>query len=267
MSIDCIKLEAMGLEDGESIRVVCPFCSGGGSGEKSMNITQMEDTTLYNCHRASCLERGAVGGRRNLVHTKSREKRQQRFTPFEGELEYLSTEWCEYLEAKIGWTEAHRDVARPMYAIDEDRIAFPIYSPMGLRRGWVLRSYAADAGRYKALTRMDSEDPHMSWYRTKNTPCVVVVEDTPSAVRVAQYADAVAINGGGIGPDYAMEIAAHYNSVVWALDADATATAIKMHTRFAILFNQSRVMVLEKDFKDETEEDLKEKLLWISSTH
>ena len=103
----------------------------------------------------------------------------------------------------------------------------------------------------------------MSWYRTKNTPCVVIVEDTPSAVRVAQYADAVAINGGGIGPDYAQEIAAHYRNVVWALDADATATAIDMHTRFAILFNQSRVMILEKDFKDETEEDLEEKLAWI----
>ena len=151
-----------------------------------------------------------------------------------------------------------------MEAVNEDRIAYPIDVPMGVRRGWVLRSYDPAAGRYKALTRMDSDAPHMSWYRTQNTSSCVVVEDIPSAVRVAQYADAVAINGGGIGPEYAQEIAQHYDSVVWAMDADATATAIEMHTRLAILIAQVRVMVLELDFKDDTEADLKEKLAWLS---
>jgi len=265
MSIDNIKLEAMGMEDGETLRVLCPFCDGGSSQEKSCNITQIDDTILWNCHRAGCLQSGAVGGRRNFIRIKQGEnKRKQRFTPYEGELEHLSQEWLEFLEAKIGWTSEHIEIARPMYAPQEDRVAYPIYSPMGLRRGWVLRSYASGAGRYKALTRMDSDAPHMSWYRKQNTKCVVIVEDTPSAVRVAQYADAVAINGGGIGPEYAQEIAAHYNSVVWALDADATETALKMHTRYAILFNESRVQVLERDFKDETEVDLEEKLAWIS---
>jgi hypothetical protein len=256
----------MVLEDGETKRVLCPFCNGGGSGEKSCNITQREDTTLWNCHRASCLENGATGGRRNFIHIKSsdKENRKQRFTPYEGQLEHLSQEWLEFLKAKIGWTAEHIGLARPMYAIDEDRVAFPIYSPMGRRRGWVLRSYASDAGRWKALTRMDSETPHMSWYRQQNTSRVVIVEDIPSAVRVAQYADAVAINGGGIGPEYAREIAAHYTSVVWALDADATATAIAMHQKFSILFEQSRVQVLERDFKDESESNLEELLEWIS---
>ena len=265
MSKDAIKLEAMVLENGESIRVVCPFCNGGGSGELSCNITIIDDVILYNCHRASCLEKGGIGGNRNFIRIRlDDEPKKKRFTPYEGELEYLSTDWCEFLEARIGWTEAHRKVARPMYAVSEDRIAYPIYSPMGVRRGWVLRSYAPDAGRYKSLTRMDSETPHMSWYRKLNTSLCVVVEDIPSAVRVAQYADAVAISGGGIGPEYAQEIAHHYDSVVWAMDADATASAIAMHTRFAILFEQSRVMVLELDFKDENEADLKEKLAWIS---
>ena len=264
MSIDNIKLEAMTLEDGETVRVLCPFCYGGGSGEKSCNITRMEDTTLWNCHRASCLESGATGGGANFLRPPPGEgSKKQRCTPYEGELEPLSPEWREFLKAKIGWTDEHIRLARPMYAVNEDRVAFPIYSPTGVRRGWVLRSYASDAGRFKALTRMDSEVSHMSWYRPNDTRCVVIVEDTPSAVRVAQYVDAVAINGGGIGPEYAQEIAANYSSVVWALDADATATAIAMNQKFSIMFEESRVQVLERDFKDETEARLEELLQWI----
>lgn len=265
MSIEGIKLEAMLLEDGETVRVVCPFCGGGGSSEKSCNITMDEGTALYNCHRASCGECGAVGDRRHVIRITSQKAspKIQKFHPFEGILEHLSPEWDKFLEDKVGWTEWHIATARPMYAPDEDRVAYPIYSPMGLRRGWVLRSYEAFSD-YKTLTRMDSDSPHMSFYRKQNTSSIVVVEDIPSAVRVARYADAVAINGGGIGPEYAMEIAAHYKRVVWAMDADATAQAIAMHTRFAILFEQSRVMVLERDLKDEDEPTLKEKLEWVT---
>jgi hypothetical protein len=173
-----------------------------------------------------------------------------------GELLPLDEEWRDYLRDTIGWTEEHHKIGRAMYAADDHRVAYPIFSPLGARRGWVLRSYEPSA-RPKALTRMDVEEPHLSWYRQHldNASCVVV-EDIPSAVRAARYTNAVALCGSGCGPEYAMEIARYHTKVAWALDADATTTAIKFWREYASLFDQSSVIVLQRDIKDEEEEAL-----------
>lgn len=249
MSVAEIQLEGAHLEEGESTRVVCPFCAGGSSKERSCNITAMDGGLLYNCHRASCLKRGATGDRRNFIRIKRDEPRKARITPYTEPLEALSQEWEEYLEQQIGWSEWHRSTGRAMYAPTDDRVAYPIYSPLGTRRGWVLRSYDPSE-RTKALTRMDVEEPHLSWYRKANTLHCVIVEDCPSAVRAARYADTVALCGGGLGLDYAMEIAAYYTRVVWALDADATGQAVRLCNKFRLMFELSHVQILQEDVKD-----------------
>jgi hypothetical protein len=66
--------------------------------------------------------------------------------------------------------------------------------------------------------------------------------------------------GGGMGPDYVQEVRSYAKDITWAFDPDATASAIKHHRRFGIFFDQSRVLALESDLKDLTEEELKEKL-------
>ncbi len=249
-----VKLIASVLEEGEQTREVCPFCHGGSTGERSLNVTVRDGLILYNCHRASCPDgQGAIGSGIRVVRTT--QKRKQNFTPYEGELAPLDDEWEAYLCKQIGWTGWHLEQGRPMYTPDMHRVAYPIFSPMGLRRGWVLRSYVPYE-RTKALTRMDVAEPHLSYYRPNNTPHVVVVEDIPSAVRAAKYADSVALCGSGCSTDYANEIAAHYRHVVWALDEDATAQAIRLMRQHALLFETSRVLVLERDLKDETEERL-----------
>lgn len=255
MSMAEIRLIAESLSEGDRTRTVCPFCGGGSSGERSLNVTVRDGVTLYNCHRASCEKgHGAYGGW--VVRTSQQPVRQaQRVTPYEGELEHLDAEWREYLGAKIGWTEWHLEQGRPLYAPDDHRVAFPIFSPMGVRRGWVLRSYEPFAS-LKALTRMDVEEPHLSYYRPNNSPWIVVVEDVPSAVRASRYVDSVALCGSGCSTDYAMEIAAHYQRVVWALDADATRHALRLCRQHTILFEASQVLVLERDIKDESEERL-----------
>jgi hypothetical protein len=257
MSIAEVKMIASVLEEGEQSREVCPFCQGGRTGEKSLNITVRDGVILFNCHRASCMQHGAVGTNR-VVRT-TRKERERKITPYEGELTYLPEEWLEYLERKIGFDTQHVQQSGAMLAVGENRVAFPIYSPMGIRRGWVLRSYEPYE-RLKALTRMDVDEPHLAYYRENNSPLVVVVEDIPSAVRCARYADSVALCGSGCSMDYAQEIAAHYRNVVWALDEDATAQAIRLMRQHALLFENSRVLVLEQDMKDMKEDELCELL-------
>lgn len=250
-----IVLEAEAIDDGEQVRIVCPTCGGGSSREKSLNLSKNDGTILWNCHRATCEERGGAGDRGHFVRTRRPEARRERTRPFTGELSYLSDEWKAYLHGVTGWDSQHHEVGRAMYAVEDDRVAYPIYSPLGIRRGWVLRSYDPSC-QTKALTRMDMEEPHLSWYRTQDNDSCVVVEDIPSAVRASRYTDAVALCGTGCGPDYAMEIAAYYKKVVWALDADATAESIKLMRRYATLFEDSSCMILERDFKNEEEEAL-----------
>jgi len=248
-----IRLLAADLADGENRYTDCPACGRPGK----FSIMSDEGRAVYHCFRASCkLHAGgsfSVNGSR-LVRTRS-EPRKQSYTPFEGELEYLDDEWLEYLSRKIGFTDRHIDIGRPMYAPEEHRVAFPIFSPLGRRRGWSLRSYSH--AEPKALTRMDAPEPHISWYKTNPADSsVVVVEDPPSAIRCAVYRNALSLQGTGVGPDYAQELAAHARHVVWALDADATTQSMKLHRKYSLMFESSSVMVLDKDFKDMEEDQL-----------
>jgi hypothetical protein len=68
--------------------------------------------------------------------------------------------------------------------------------------------------------------------------------------------DSVALLGTGCNTEYATEIAAHYKHVVWALDDDATAQALRLMRKHGLLFESSRVLVLQEDLKDMKEEEL-----------
>jgi hypothetical protein len=247
-----LMIEAEALEPGESKRITCVFCNGNG---RTMSLSRTpEGTVVWNCFRASCEAKGAQGGGR-LVRTRHK-PREQKVRPYTGELASLDDSQMEFLLDKIGWTDQHVAMARPRWAPEAGRFAFPIFGPMGVRRGYVLRSYDEFA-EVKALTRMDLAEPHMSWYCYHGDPNhVVVVEDIPSAVRAGMYAHAVALCGTGAGPDYINEIAAHARNITWALDADATSLAVKWHRKHSLLFDSSRVLPLEYDIKDMDEADV-----------
>lgn len=259
-----IKLHGETLEDGESVRVLCPQCVGGDSREVTFCLTREGDSLLYVCHRNKCQFSGAIGSRADFVRTRRDQPRTDSFTPFTGELEYLDDEQEYGLSILPPYFDAdHLIVARLYYASESNRYAYPIFAPLGRRRGYVLRSY--DGAEPKAMTRMECDEPHMSWYREQNTSSVCVVEDIPSAVRASRYVDSVALCGTGCGPDYAREIAAHYTNVVWALDADAFQQALGHHRRWRILFEHSMVLLLEQDFKDTQEDELCDLLSFVSS--
>lgn len=249
-----VLLLAQALGPGESKRITCPACGGGANVDTStLSLSLSEDgTVLWQCFRASCNFRGRHGGN-GVVRTTQPGVRKQAFTPFKGDLRHCTDEELEVL-SQLGFTAIHNDIARVMYAPIEQRFAFPIFGPMGHRRGWMLRSYVG--AEPKALTRMDCAEPHMSWYRLGDTTPTILVEDIPSAVRAARYTGAVSLCGTGCGPEYANELASHTRNVIWALDADATATAIRWHRRYSMMFDSSRVLPLPKDLKNMTEPEL-----------
>ena len=252
-----VLLEADNLANGETLRTMCPWCQGGTRGERSLSITRDDRGLVWQCFRTKCGRRGATN---SVAAPRVRQQpRQTTVRPYLGPLSYLTEEQEQFLEGRIGWTELHRTIGRPMWAEEKGRYAFPIFGPLGQRRGYVLRAY--DGSEPKALTRMELEEPHISWYVGRREPSdVVVVEDIPSAVRIAPYRNSASLCGTGLGPDYALELAAHTRRIVLALDADATAEAIRVAGKYRLMFESVEIMVLDQDFKDMDESLVRTKL-------
>jgi hypothetical protein len=157
------------------------------------------------------------------------------------------------LRDKVGFDDEHIAVSRARLG-ENSRVAFPIISPLGQRRGWMLRRYKGYGP--KALTYMDADEPHTSWYtrsRWERMDRCLLVEDIPSAVRAARYIDTIALLGTGVSLRAVTEISNHYQHVTWALDADATSLAVNQACKYGIYFDTSRVKILGRDFKNEDE--------------
>jgi len=256
-----IELETLisTLEDGESVRIVCPQCGGGSTKERSLSVTRKEGAVLYKCFRANCGTEGARGDRTLLERPKEKPNDD---TPvdrrsFNGTLCALSSAHLHTLSETVGFQEWHIAKSRAMYAPDEGRVAFPILDPLSRNRGWVLRSYSGAIP--KALTRPDAlNEATLSWYVHPRDGLrrAVLVEDIPSAVRASKYRTAVSLNGTGLSKLAIAELSAHVTRVTWALDNDASDLAVRQMRKYAVFFHSADVLLLSKDLKNMSEEEL-----------
>ena len=270
---DTIKLIGAGLDDGDTHRGECPECGN----RKTFTVTRDVDALVWNCYSANCgLTPGRLGGRRHsVVPDLPHGKLVKENNPYEGRLEALDEQHKEDLWNRIGFDEEHLRVSGVRWAPDERRYAFPIIGPLGVRRGWTLRSWTNPYP--KSLTRMDESGvAHLSWYRRRRPGRVdaittehsedavraggttgYVVEDIPSAVRLGRHRGLViAMNGGGVGVNYLAEIAKYVRHIVWAFDQDATGAALRHKRKYSMLFESSAVLPLKHDFKDMTEDEI-----------
>ena len=257
-----IALSASDIDEGTT-RMTCPVCNA--QDEQSLVVTRQGALVKYICHRASCGARGVTSDRSPMVRAKRRAPKAPKI--FTNPLASLSERERKLLKDRIGFNAWHLGVANPMLDESTNRIAFPIYGPMGMRRGWLLRSYDYSAHGPKALTRMDvSDEPHLAWYRVNpSSSRVIVVEDIPSAVRASRHLpQAVAMLGAGIGPDYVNEICQFARHIVWAFDADATVQAFEHHRKYSNFFESSQVLPLKRDLKDMDEHELSDTIRPVS---
>jgi len=249
-----ILLSAESLELGETIRLHCVTCQGS---RPTLTVTKKENGTIvWNCYKVTCDERGAKPPRGQVQVSTNSTPRKSRVRPYKGALVDLDDEHLAFLRDKLGFEEQHVSNAGLKWAPEDERYAFAIYGPNHMRRGWMLRSWDSFV-RTKALTMLEEDGPHLSWYQSKEPGgTCLVVEDIPSAVRAGAHVSSVSLLGTGCGLEYALEIADNASHVVWALDADAVDQSIKLYNRYKGLMESSEVMILERDLKDESEENL-----------
>lgn len=249
MSTELIRLLAVGVAAGETIRVVCPSCGGGSTEERSLGITRNSDNSLvWNCFRATCPSKGETQSNGSTLLMPSEGKVRPKFDDV---TEPLSEAHLERIRTLWGIT----DPPNWWWAPTRGRVAMSIRSPKYTHRGWVLRDIWGRPGP-KALTYPDEGEEMLSWYRKDQNARVVLVEDIPSAVRASRYVTSVALLGTHVGTDRAMEIAKYAPSVCIALDQDATGIAVQLAKRYTMIWNDPVVLPLQKDIKNMTEEEL-----------
>jgi len=248
-----VKLYGAELSLGESIREICPLCGGGTSSEKSLVITRDDSGGLvYVCHRASCGSKGSTiyKGGSGLPSLKPEKKVRK---TFDGVTVPLSDSLRERLFNMWGVTDAEYWYWTKDYG---GRLAMSIRSPKYTHRGWVLRDIQGRSA-LKALMYLDEDEESLSWYKTHADKGTVLVEDIPSAVRASEYVNSVALLGTGVGLNKASEIAEYApRPLIVALDQDATVTSFRLAQRYAALWGDVRIQMLQKDIKDMEEKDV-----------
>lgn len=243
--------------------LLCPWCEGGRTRERSL-LAWREGTQLRaKCKRAKCGRYGAWDAvtlgmapfdpsrvppdKRYVVNTLP-----------------LAEATVAHLQARYGLrteTISHFGLrqgpgARACYC--------PVYGPLGQPRGWVRRWLDGTLPKVKGYPAHDHPQgaPWMAWFSAAvRPPLVVLVEDVFSALRLWQRGvTAVALLGVSLTPVKMAELRKPWvGDIVIALDADAFALAISDALRFHI-----HVRRVEPDIKDMTEEHL---ISWITDLH
>jgi hypothetical protein len=257
---------------GQHGAVLCPQCEGGSKHERSMSLlVEAGGQIKYHCHRASCGLSGTVYSRPDkipLVGEVTGTKSGPR--PLMADLHMLS-------DREVAWFKERfrlSDAAITSIRRTAHRYALPIYAPQGSIRGWLTRrpwegspADTEEARRdssyeYKALTYMENLDPVQSWYGRHNPGPTYIVEDPISAMRLAEFNDqprpVVSILGTGVNASKIAELQRNNFGIVIALDADATGQAFAMARKWGQAFDSVRVVVLTKDIKDCTDEEIAE---------
>lgn len=270
MSRVSIAEASMTLEHGESTRAVCPFCGGGTSEERSLSIKRDEETglVLYHCFRANCGKSGVLGGSR-VIRITPTTPRPDTFTPWKVDGFMLiqdAPQWAhdQLQEWGIPLYSAH--ARHWKYDGWEGRIAMPYHGARGELNGYILRRYKNSTGP-KVLTARITENCVVAFlYETEGMiterPLLFAVEDLPSATRLHMRGhNAVALLGTTPSVAAMEEIQFAANkvlggaTVIFALDPDATAQAIRLQKKYGMR-GASSVGILPKDVKNMTKEEL-----------
>jgi hypothetical protein len=260
---DAIRIEAAMMGVGDTYRILCPFCGGGQSGERSMNITRTADGVLYNCHRAGCTSRpGFVASGAG----EARAPQEREPDMYTGELIPLRPVDEKFFLDAYGIVGANHWIKRTEY----DEYILPIFdadrniSGYNVRQPWPGAPLKGRPDRPKSRVYAEAVRPVQSIYGHFRHLPMLLVEDQLSALKAAQHANvsrSIALMGSHLDIPRVQEIAKlRPQEVLLALDKDATAKAFELAREYGLAFPRMRVVILDRDIKDTPADEINEAL-------
>lgn len=258
-----IKASVMHIPLGATTNdIACPWCGHS----KSFSVTKtFRGDILFLCHRAACGESGYIRDRDGSVRNRGTPPEGRVFTPrmFDTPTIRVEGNQLTYLMDTYGLSDDEISWAGWLHCPSTNRLAMPVYSPLGVRRGVVTK--ALSAGQVpKNLTYKEVDEPWMGWYlrdlvaipnSQDKYGTLVVVEDLISALKASRFYPTVALMGTHISHNMLMELVGLGDRIVLSLDSDATQKAYDYTERFAV-YGNFRTVPLSKDVKDMTQEEL-----------
>lgn len=250
-------------------KFVCPEC-----GKDGFSVQKTGNKLLYHCFKAGCGFSGRIllTGHSSLASQAQAVPQEERLTPYTGELYPLDDRQRAALQYKFELSARAVDKV----FTNGTHYLIPINSYDGVRRGMVERrpwegtEWKGCANEFGIKSRIYKErsEPMLDWWAcgmaTARAPFVVLVEDQLSAMKLCDRNDgtpteACALLGTSLNSEKVSEIQSVSKHIVIALDSDATATAFKLARKWQSAFSSCRVVILERDCKDMSREELNEK--------
>jgi len=218
MNNDKIKLDFLAYPVG-SHRVECPECHGGQDRERSLSLSVQEREVLYFCFRASCNFRGRYRTKPNIVQVVTN-------------------------KPKVA-----KDADLPGYH------RYPINDNNNNTQGWEYRAIDRDKTTPKSKLEI-GEWVGLHFPRRITENYAMIVEDRKSAEMFSPFYPTIALLGTNFNSqkaEYILSQGIHHLTI--ALDEDASAKAVKLAKQWHLI---DRVLLLDKDIKDQSEAELEQ---------
>lgn len=258
--LDVVKIEGMGLVIDESTNIRCPFCTGSSRNPASLSITRKDTGLVYNCYRASCPAKGFISSNPSEIIKHAKPKKTKKARPYTKETTQLPPRVTQWLDANFGLSEDTIYSEGWKWNVEQQRIVMPIrdnyhHTTGHNSRYWSeLDEVGVVGGGPKSITYWDNPDCTKLHFPMTcgQAGTLALVEDQPSAVRLSQDYNCVALLGTHITAEMAELLAMmRYDRVTLVLDADATAKAIKLKQQWGFYFSRMNILPLRgPDIKD-----------------
>lgn len=252
------------MEVDASTRLLCPFCDGGQSKEVSMTVHRNQQGLLYNCHRATCGNKGFIPTNGILLTgAPKKEGKKSKIRKFDHPTIDLREEDYDFFYSKFELDKETVEYAGVKYCPRLWRFAFPVFDYFGRTVGINTRSYCG--GVPKTILYPFTDDPIACWYDggkvlgKKTIPMVIVVEDQLSALKINSYTNipTIALLGTSLSEDTVRSIAFVARKLVVWLDYDAIMKAKSLSDKFSLSFTEgTQIIAHNTDPKDTPAESL-----------
>lgn len=236
--------------------LLCPECHGGQHHEHSLGVYRIGNELVLKCYRIKCQHLGKLWLSDAEMPTGLADGFEPR--PFLGDLVRMPAGARRYLLQKYRIKGETIDTFGVKAVYGLHALYLPVRGPYGSDRGGVVRRF--DDWGQKADSFKTVDEPWQAWYtQTGSVEATVLVEDQLSAMRLWQLGyNAVALLGASVSDERAVEIERNQVVPVWlALDADAFAAGCMAAKRRHWI---DRVVLLERDIKDITDEEIEARL-------
>ena len=254
--------------------VLCPFCGGGRTRERTLGISKDEDgLVFFRCFRVSC---GIQGRTRSSVRGWAGDPTTKRREP-KKEIQRLDLSLLQGVGGSL-WDERLRrlyDLGTNEYdrlgwrvldkGRDTERLAIPVRGRESDLRGYEVKAFDTRYGPKSRLIHAPTSPEAPLWgsYISPQVPPLVrrplvVVEDSISALKVSRHTDSYCLLGTDVSTDKGLELAdiSGDRPIYLCLDKDASEKAAIVTRKMRFLLPNLRNVPIMRDLKFYTDQEI-----------